>query len=121
LGHAAYLHACPRFPPDAIWHAVWLYLLFTLSYPDVEDLLFERGLTVSNESIHWWFLKFGTTIAKNLHVTGLKPTVGGISTKWWFQSLDVKYIWRAVDSQGEVLEILVQPKRDKAAALCNGI
>ncbi len=55
-----------RFPPDVIRHAVWLYLRFTLSYRYVEDLLAERGLTVSNESIRRWFLKFGPVIAKNL-------------------------------------------------------
>ncbi len=60
-------HARQRFPPDAIRHAVWLYFRFTLSYRDVEDLLAERGLTVSNESIRRWVLKFGPVIAKNLH------------------------------------------------------
>jgi hypothetical protein len=55
-----------RFPPDVIRHAVWLYLRFTLSYRDVEDLLAQRGLMVSNESIRRWVLKFGPIIAKNL-------------------------------------------------------
>jgi hypothetical protein len=55
-----------RFPPDVIRHAVWLYLRFTLSYRDVEDLLAERGLIVSNEAIRRWVLKFGPAIAKNL-------------------------------------------------------
>jgi hypothetical protein len=59
-------YARHRFPPDIIRHAVWLYLRFTLSYRDVEDLLAERGLTVSNESIRWWVLKFGPLIASNL-------------------------------------------------------
>jgi putative transposase len=52
-------YARDRFPPDVIRHAVWLYLRFTLSYRDVEDLLAERGLNVSNESIRRWVLKFG--------------------------------------------------------------
>ncbi len=60
-------YARHRFPPDVIRHAVWLYLRFTLSYRYVEDLLAERGLTVSNESIRRWVLKFGPVIAKNLH------------------------------------------------------
>jgi transposase-like protein len=60
-------YARHRFPPDIIRHAVWLYLRFTLSYRDVEDLLAERGLMVSNESIRRWVLKFGPIIAKNLH------------------------------------------------------
>ena len=59
-------YARHRFPPDIIRHAVWLYLRFTLSYRDVEDLLAERGLMVSNESIRRWVLKFGPIIAKNL-------------------------------------------------------
>jgi putative transposase len=54
------------FPPDVIRHAVWLYLRFTLSYRDVEDLLAERGLIVSNEAIRRWVLKFGPAISKNL-------------------------------------------------------
>jgi putative transposase len=59
-------YARHRFPPDIIRHAVWLYLRFTLSYRDVEDLLAERGLTLSNESMRRWVLKFGPMIAKNL-------------------------------------------------------
>jgi putative transposase len=51
-----------RFPPDIIRRAVWLYLRFTLSYRDVEDLLPERGLTVSNESVRRWVLKFGPSV-----------------------------------------------------------
>ena len=64
-----------RFPPDVIRHAVWLYLRFTLRNRDVEDLLAERGLMVSNGSIRLWVLKFGPIIAKNLRIS-----VGGIST-----------------------------------------
>src|SRR5271169_5294324 len=59
-------YAHHRFPPDVIRHAVWLYLRFTLSYRDVEDLLAERGLMVSNESIRRWVLKFGPIVARNL-------------------------------------------------------
>jgi putative transposase len=62
-------YARHRLPPDVIRHAVWLYLRFTLSYRDVEDLLAERGLIVSNESIRRWVLKFGLVIAKNLRAT----------------------------------------------------
>jgi hypothetical protein len=65
-----------RFPPDVIRHAVWLYLRFTLSYRDVEDLLAERGLTVSNESIRRWVLKFGTIIARNLRANRPKRNGG---------------------------------------------
>jgi putative transposase len=107
-----------RFPPDVIRHAVWLYLRFTLSYRDVEDLMAERGLTVSNESIRRWVLKFGPLIAKNLRESRPKAYC-----RWHLDEMVVSiagrqmYMWRAVDSEGEVLEILVQPQRDKAAAV----
>src|SRR6516165_3264542 len=111
-------YARHRFPPDVIRHAVWLYLRFTLSYRDVEDLLAERGLIVSNESIRRWVLKFGPVIAKKLRA--IRPKA---YTRWHLDEMVVSlsgkqmYMWRAVDVEGEVLEILVQPKRDKAAAL----
>src|ERR1700682_4461765 len=59
-------YARHRFPPDVIRHAVWLYLRFTLSYRDVEDLLAERGLEISNETIRRWVLKFGPAVGRNL-------------------------------------------------------
>src|ERR1700745_3547498 len=68
-------YARHRFPPDVIRHAVWLYLRFTLSYRDVEDLLAERGLIVSNEAIRRWVLKFGPVIAQNLKA--IRP-----NTRW---------------------------------------
>ena len=111
-------YRCHRFPPDVIRHAVWLYLRFTLSFRDVEDLLAERGVIVSNESIRRWVLKFGPTIAKNLRATRPRP-----HDRWHLDEMVVSiggrqmYMWRAVDGEGEVLEILVQPRRDKAAAL----
>jgi transposase-like protein len=89
-----------------------------LSYRDVEDLLTERGLMVSNESIRRWVLKFGPIIAKNLRESRPKA-----HCRWHLDEMVVSiagrqvYMWRAVDSEGEVLEILVQPQRDKAAAL----
>jgi len=111
-------YARHRFPPDVIRHAVWLYLRFTLSYRDVEDLLAERGLIVSNESIRRWVLKFGPVIAKNLRTS--RPQA---CTRWHLDEMVVSlsgrkmYMWRAVDGEGEVLEILLQPQRDKAAAM----
>jgi putative transposase len=89
-----------------------------LSYRDVEELLAERGLTVSNESIRRWVLKFGPLIAKNLR--GARPKS---HSRWHLDEMAVSiagqqmYMWRAVDSEGEVLEILVQPQPDKAAAV----
>src|SRR6516165_6680876 len=108
-------YARHRFPPDVIRHAVWLYLRFTLSYRDVEDLLTERGLIVSNESIRRWVLKFGPVIAKNLRAT--RPKAYTLDEMVVSISGKQMYMWRAVDGEGEVLDILVQPKRDKAAAL----
>ena len=72
-------YARHRFPPDVIRHDVWLYLRFTLSYRDIEDLLAERGLIVSNESIRRWVLKFGPVIAKNLRASAasLHPVASG--------------------------------------------
>src|SRR5215813_6732158 len=111
-------YARHRFPPDVIRHAFWLYLRFTLSYRDVEDLLAERGLIVSNEAIRRWVLKFGPVIAKNLRTS--RPQA---YTRWHLDEMVVSlsgkqmYMWRAVDAEGEVLEILVQPRHDKAAAM----
>ena len=111
-------YARHRFPPEVIRHAVWLYLRFTLSYRDVEDLLTERGLIVSNESIRRWVLKFGPVIARNLR--GFRPKA---YIRWHLDEMVVSlsgkqmYMWRAVDGEGEVLDILVQARRDKVAAL----
>jgi putative transposase len=107
-----------RFPPDVIRCAVWLYLRFTLSYRDVEDLLAERGLEISNETIRRWVLKFGPVVARNLRRAW--PVA---HDRWHLDEMVVSiagrymYMWRAVDSEGEVLDVLVQPRRDGAAAL----
>jgi putative transposase len=111
-------YARHRFPPVIIRHAVWLYLRFALSYRDVEDFLAERGLEVSNESIRRWILKFGPAIARNLR--GIRPRP---HDRWHLDEMVVSiggqqmYLWRAVDGEGEVLDVLVQRSRDKAAAL----
>ncbi len=107
-----------RFPPEVIRHAVWLYLRFTLSYRDVEELLAERGLEVSYETVRRWVLKFGPAFARNLRRLRPRP-----SSIWHLDEMAVRiggkrmWLWRAVDSEGEVLDILVQPKRDTKAAL----
>src|SRR4051794_4985374 len=106
-----------RFPPPIIQHAVWLYVRFTLSYRDVEELLAERGLDVSYETIRRWVLKFGPMIAQHLRRRRPKPT-----GHWHLDEMVVRiagqhlYLWRAVDSEGEVLDMLVQRRRDKAVA-----
>jgi len=107
-----------RFPPEFIRHAVWLYARFTLSYRDVEDLLAERGLDISYETIRRWFLKFGAPIARNLRQVRSKP-----SDHWHLDEMVVCirgrhfWLWRAVDNEGEVLDFLVQSKRNAKAAL----
>jgi transposase-like protein len=107
-----------QFPPEIIRHAVWLYLRFSLSYRDVEELLAERGLNVSHETVRRWVLKFGQAFARNLR--RLRPHA---TDTWHLDEMVVSiqgrrmYLWRAVDSDGEILDVLVQPKRNKAAAL----
>ena len=70
-----------RFPPAVIQHAIWLYLRFTLSYRDVEELLAERGLEISYETVRRWVLKFGPGIARKLPAVPPEPT-GGTLTRW---------------------------------------
>ena len=93
------------FPPVIIQHAVWLYFRFTLSYRDVEDLLAERGIDVSYETIRRWATKFGRMYAKRLRRSRPKP-----SSTWHIDEVFLKisgkqfYLWRAVDDEGEVLD-----------------
>src|SRR6266513_330566 len=107
-----------RFPPEIIQHAICLYLRFTLSYRDVEELLAERGLDVSYETVRRWVLKFGPGIARKLRRCRPRP-----SDRWHLDEMVVRiagkrmYLWRAVDHEGEVLDMLVQRRRDKRAAL----
>ena len=107
-----------RFPSSIIRHAVWLYFRFPLSYRDVEDMLAERGIEVSYETVRRWSLKFGLGYARTLR--RLRPCPDG---RWHLDEVFVlinrkrMYLWRAVDSEGEVLDILVQRRRDKRAAL----
>ncbi len=101
-------YARHQFPPVVIQHAVWLYLRFTLSYRDVEDLLAERGLEVSYETVRRWVFKFGPAIARRLRLRRPKP-----SPRWHLDEMAVRiggvrtYFWRAVDDEGEVLDVLV--------------
>src|SRR6202162_2631050 len=106
-----------RFPPVVIQHAVWLYLRFTLSYRDVEELLAERGLDISYETVRRWVLKFGPAIARR--VRQCRPRR---SNRWHLDEMvvciagELMYLWRAVDDEGEVLDVLVQRRRDGRAA-----
>ena len=107
-----------RFPPDAIRLAVWLYFRFTLSVRDVEELLAQRGIEASREAVRCWVNKFGPLIAANLRRRRLPPT-----GRWHLDEMVVRiagvrmYLWRAVDDEGEVLDILVQKRRNKQAAI----
>ena len=107
-----------RFPADVIRHAVWLYFRFSLSFRDVEELLAQRGIEVSYETIKCWSIKFGPLIARRLkrqrpspsprtHLNEMVCWIGGRRM----------YLWRAVDDEGEVLDLVVQRRRDTEAAL----
>ena len=106
-----------RFPSEIISHAVWLYHRFGLSFRDVEDLLAERGITVSYETIRQWCLKFGPNYA-----TLSKAAAGRLGDTWYMDEVFVsiqgkrQYLWRAVDQDGDVLDILVQSRRDAQSA-----
>jgi transposase-like protein len=110
-------YARHQFPAEIIRHATWLCLRFTLSYRDVEELLAERGIETSYETVRRWVLKFEPLFARNLR--RLRPRPSGT---WHLDEMVVSiqgqrmYLWRAVDSEGEVLDLLVQPRRDTAAA-----
>ena len=77
-------YARHQFPPDIIRHGVWLYLRFSLSYRDVEDLLAERGLDVSYETVRRWVLKFGVLFAGNFASAVPGQALNGIWTRWWW-------------------------------------
>ena len=108
-----------RFPPEIISHAVWLYYRFCLSFRDVEDLLAERGIDVSYETIRSWCNKFGPAYARSI-----KKRRGSLGDTWYMDEVFISiggkqyYLWRAVDQDGDVLDILVQKRKDKKAAMC---
>lgn len=106
-----------RFPAEIIAHAVWLYHRFPLSYREVEELLLARGIVVSHETIRQWCDRFGPQYA-----VGLRHRRPQARDKWHLDEVFIKingvrhYLWRAVDQDGSVLDILVQSKRDAKAA-----
>lgn len=110
-------YANHRYPPEIISTAVWLYHRFFLSFRDVEDLLVQRGVIVSYESIRRWCLKFGPKFQKNL-----KRREGKGASQWHCDEMFVRingefvYLWRAVDQDGDVLDVLVQKRRSRIAA-----
>ena len=106
-----------RFPPEIISYAVWLYYRFNLSHRDIEDLLAERGITVSYETIRLWRIKFGAKYTRRL-----KRRHQGYGDTFFIDEVFVKingkqhYLWRAVDQDGEVVDVYLQAPRDGAAA-----
>jgi len=106
-----------RFPSEIISHAVWLYHRFCLSFREVEELLAERGITITYESIRQWCQKFGPDYARKL-----KKRQGRVGDTWPIDQVFVtisrqrQYLWRAVDQDGDCLDILVQRRRNQRAA-----
>ena len=106
-----------RFPAEIISHCVWLYFRFCLSYRDVEEIMAKRGVVVTYETIRDWSQKFGGTYAKRLRSRSSRP-----GDRWHLDEVylsingKLQYLWRAVDQDGEVLDILVQRRRNRQAA-----
>jgi len=106
-----------RFPAEIISHAVWLYFRFSLSYRDVEELMAARGVVLTYETVRQWCQKFGQKYANQLRRRRAQT-----GDKWHLDEVFLKingrlhYLWRAVDQEGNVLDILVQSRRNKAAA-----
>jgi transposase-like protein len=107
-----------RFPPDTIRLAVWLYFRFTTSLRDIEEMLAERGINVTYETIRCWTMKFGPAFAANIRRA--RPRADSV---WHLDEMVVRicgkrmFMWRAVDREGEALDMLVQKRRNRAAAL----
>ena len=106
-----------RFPGEIISHAVWLYFRFPLSLRMVEEMLAARGIAVSHETVRQWARKFGQAVA-----TQIRRRLPRAGDKWHLDEVEVKiagqkhWLWRAVDQDGVVLDVLVQSRRDKRAA-----
>jgi len=111
------IYARHRFHPDIIRRAIWMYFRFNLSFRDIEELMVERGVDVSYETIRRWVEKFGSTYAKRIKSRSESP-----SPVWHLDEVYTKingrmvYLWRAVDDEGTVLDVVVQHKRNTKAA-----
>ena len=110
-------YAGHRFPPEVISHAVWLYFRFPLGLRMVEEMLAARGITVSHETVRQWGLKFGQALADRIRRRLPRP-----GDKWHLDEVVITIagkkhrLWRAVDQDGIVLDVLVRSRRDKRAA-----
>ena len=117
MSRSTTLYKRHRFPPEIIQYAVWLYHRFNLSHRDIEDLLAERGIVVSYESIRLWCNKFGPEYARRL-----KRRHQGFGDTFYIDEVFVKidgiphYLWRAVDQDGEIVDVFLQRRRDAKAA-----
>ena len=109
--------------PEVIRLAVMMYVRFPLSFRNVEDLLHERGIDISYETIRFWWNRFGPMFAANIRRKRIQSLRAWSDHKWHLDEMYVKingeihYLWRAVDHEGEVLEAVVTKRRDKQAAL----
>ena len=107
-----------RFPKEIISHCIWLYFRFSVSFRDVEELMAARGVLLSYETVRRWCDKFGRSYA-----AGLRRRRARTGDKWHLDEVFLKingvthYLWRAVDQNGVVLDILVQPRRNRFAAI----
>ena len=117
MKNSATLYKRYRFSPEIIQYTVWLYHRFNLSHRDIEDLLAEKGIVVTHESICLWCNKFGSEYAKKL-----RRQHQGYGDTFFLDEVFVKiqgkqlYLWRAIDQDGKVVDILLQAHRDGAAA-----
>lgn len=108
-----------RFPSEIISHAMWLYHRFCLRFREVEELLAERGITGTYETVRQWYRKFGPTYARKL-----KKRQGRLGNAWYLDEVVItiqgeqQYLWRAVDQDGDTIDILVQRRRKKNKRLC---
>jgi putative transposase len=115
------LYTCHRFPAEIISHCVWLYFRFSLSYRDVQEMMAERGVIVSHEAVRDWGRKFGQEYANQLRRRRPQP-----GDKWFLDEVFLTihgtrhYLWRAVDQDDNVLDILVQSRRAVSANLLHG-
>jgi len=117
VGNTPPLYKGHRYPVEIIAHCAWLYFRFPLSFREVEELMLERGVIVSHETVRRWLAKFGQSYANALRRRRVQP-----GDKWHLDEVFIKinaerkYLWRAVDADGTELDILVQNRRDKATA-----
>ena len=112
------IYAGYRYPAQIISHTVWLYHRFTLSFRDIEELLAARGIVVSYETIRQWCKKYGA-----IYCNKLKKNSGKLGDTWYLDEVFIKingvlhYLWRAVDQDCDEIDILVQKRKNKAAAM----